>query len=128
MCGGFRIWIKLQSFEKYIFPIVTGTKVQIKWYRTPPADQLTLFQPGRADSTQPLLLALPIFFTFRHPCVILNFLTCKQRYWTFQNKIVNLFTMDKVCEAIKKMHRVKRKLLQKMPSTLNKAYSQNTMN
>ena len=36
----------------------------------------------------------------------LNFLTCKQSYWPFQNEIVNLFTMDKVCEAIKKMHRV----------------------
>ena len=31
------------------------------------ADQLTLLQPGGADSAHPLLLAPPIFFTFRHP-------------------------------------------------------------
>ena len=30
------------------------------------ADQLTLFQPGRAD--YPHLLLLAMFFTFRHPC------------------------------------------------------------
>ena len=30
------------------------------------ADQLTLFKPGRADYPHPLLLAPPIFFTFRH--------------------------------------------------------------
>ena len=30
------------------------------------ADQLTLFQPGRADYPHLLLLAPPMFFTFRH--------------------------------------------------------------
>ena len=30
------------------------------------ADQLTLFKPGRADYPHPLLLAPPMFFTFRH--------------------------------------------------------------
>ena len=30
------------------------------------ADQLTLFQPGRADNPHLLLLAPPMFFTFRH--------------------------------------------------------------
>ena len=30
------------------------------------ADQLTLFEPGRADYPQLLLLAPPMFFTFRH--------------------------------------------------------------
>ena len=32
------------------------------------ADQLTLFQPGRADYPHLLLLAPPKFFTFRHHC------------------------------------------------------------
>ena len=32
--------------------------------------QLTLFQPGAADSAQPLLLATQKNFTFRHPCGI----------------------------------------------------------
>ena len=31
-------------------------------------DQLTLFQPGRADYPHLLLLAPPMFFTFRHHC------------------------------------------------------------
>ena len=30
------------------------------------ADQLTLFQPWGADSAHPLLVAPPMFFTFRH--------------------------------------------------------------
>ena len=34
------------------------------------ADQLTLFQPGRADYPHLLLLAPPMFFTFRHHCQI----------------------------------------------------------
>ena len=32
------------------------------------ADQLTLFQPWGADSAHPLLVAPPMFFTFRHHC------------------------------------------------------------
>ena len=32
------------------------------------ADQLTLFEPGRADHPHLLLLAPPMFFTFRHHC------------------------------------------------------------
>ena len=32
------------------------------------ADQLTLFQPWKADSVHPLLEAPPMFFTFRHHC------------------------------------------------------------
>ena len=36
------------------------------------ADQLTPFQPGRADYPQLLLLAPPMFFTFRHHCVGVN--------------------------------------------------------
>ena len=32
------------------------------------ADQLSLFQPGRADYPHLLLLATPMFFTFRHHC------------------------------------------------------------
>ena len=32
------------------------------------ADLLTLFKPGRVDYPQPLLLAPPNFFTFRHHC------------------------------------------------------------
>ena len=32
------------------------------------ADQLTLFEPGRADYSHLLLLALSMFFTFRHHC------------------------------------------------------------
>ena len=34
------------------------------------ADQLTLFQPERADYPHLLLLAPPIFFTFRHHCSV----------------------------------------------------------
>jgi hypothetical protein len=34
------------------------------------ADQLTLFQPGRADYPHLLLLAPPMFFTFRHHCCV----------------------------------------------------------
>ena len=33
------------------------------------ADKLTLFEPGRADYPHLLLLALPMFFTFRHHCI-----------------------------------------------------------
>ena len=32
------------------------------------ADQLTLFQPGRADYPHLFLVAPPMFFTFRHHC------------------------------------------------------------
>ena len=32
------------------------------------ADQLILFQPGRAEYPHQLLLAPPMFFTFRHYC------------------------------------------------------------
>ena len=34
-------------------------------------DQLTLFKPGRADYPHLLLLAPPMFFTFRHHCTLL---------------------------------------------------------
>ena len=33
------------------------------------ADQLTLFEPGRADYPHLLLLAPPMFFTFRQHCL-----------------------------------------------------------
>ena len=33
-------------------------------------DQLTLFELGRADYPHLLLLAPPMFFTFRHHCII----------------------------------------------------------
>ena len=36
------------------------------------ADQLTLFQRGRANYPRLLLLAPPIFFTFRHHCKSMN--------------------------------------------------------
>jgi len=44
------------------------------------ADRLTIFKPGRADYPQPLLLAPPNFFTFRHHCI------------GFQNKILYHFS------------------------------------
>ena len=34
------------------------------------ADRLTLFQPWGADSAHPLLVAPPMFFTFRHHCLV----------------------------------------------------------
>ena len=38
------------------------------------ADQLTLFEPGRADYPHLLLLAPPMFFTFRHHCPLITYL------------------------------------------------------
>ena len=43
--------------------------VVMKWPPQYLVDQLTLFQPGVAESAHPLLLAPPNFFTFRHPCL-----------------------------------------------------------
>ena len=37
------------------------------------ADQLTQFQPGRADYPHLSLLAPPMFFTFRHHCHMINY-------------------------------------------------------
>ena len=43
------------------------------------ADQLTLFQPGRADYPHLLLLAPPMFFTFRHHCI-----GTIMEFWSFE--------------------------------------------
>ena len=45
------------------------------------ADQLTLFEPGRADYPQLLLLAPPMFFTFRHHCGICRYSQKIAKYW-----------------------------------------------
>ena len=37
------------------------------------ADQLTLFKPGRADFPHLLLLAPPMFFTFRHHWLVITY-------------------------------------------------------
>ena len=50
------------------------------------ADQLTLFQPGEADSAQPLQLAPQNFFTFRHHCSVVTHSVLE---W-FQVKVQNL--------------------------------------
>ena len=43
-------------------------------------DQLTLLQPGRGDYPHLLLLAPPMFFTFRHPCRVLGILNMNPNY------------------------------------------------
>ena len=59
------------------------------------ADQLTLFQPWGADSTHPLLVAPPMFFTFRHHCNVIE-----TRYFQYENGIeARYFQYENVIEA-----------------------------
>ena len=63
----FNTW-KLQAQTWAVMPEPGGPG---HWGHWPPqylADQLTLFEPGRADYPHLLLLASPMFFTFRHHC------------------------------------------------------------
>ena len=54
------------------------------------ADQLTLFQPGRADYPHLLLLAPPMFFTFRHHWFHINPLIDKSIFDEQRPKFLSL--------------------------------------
>ena len=67
----FYVWFNFVWSIKYTLNSGAGTGGARGVTGPPPqylADQLTLFQPWGADSAHPLLVAPPMFFTFRHHC------------------------------------------------------------
>ena len=90
MCASWVLHKQLKSGRNSVQWCVLGAYV-IKWCRNrggqgghwPPqyfADQLTLFEPGRADFPHLLLLAPPMFFTFRHHWTDSNILCINTLY------------------------------------------------
>ena len=74
------------------------------------ADRLTLFEPGRAEYPHLLLLAPPMFFTFRHHCTVIPVLAvvlgyCQkfrdcQNHKTSRNILVPLLVQEITVHSI----------------------------